>query len=621
MKSLTDTLEQIKERYVELHTRKEDLFWITKMGLADDMLAARKAMSEAEIAWNRFLQDPARLASLKELEARSGAAADRERRVLRGWIRMLAAHVIEEPEARKLSEEIVELESVLAEKRGGMRLGFTDPATGRFEPASSVRLALMMRTDPEEARRKAAFDALESVEGFVLDAGFLEIVRKRNQLGRMLGHEDYYAWRVAVVEGMTKRSLFDRLDALAARTAEKSRFEVAEFARRHGPGSRDPWNFGFLRSGELMREIDPYFRFEDALERWGRSFHALGVRYRGATLTLDLVDRKGKFENGFMHGPGLAFNDNGKWRPARVNFTANAVVGQVGSGLRAAETLFHEGGHAAHFANILSDAPCFSQEFAPTSVAYAETQSMFMDSLLGDADWRVRYARAADGRPMPLELIETALRERQPFRAWDTRAMLTVPFAERALYELPEEHLRPDRVLEEFRRIERELQDLSRGIRPVLAVPHLLAGESSAYYHGYVLAEMAVQQTRRFFRERDGFLTDNPKIGPDLARHYWAPGNAASFDETLESLTGRPLAPDALIDACNLGTDEAIAEARAAVDRITSVPPPEGRVDLDATIRVVHGRETVATTEAGDFEQACEDFAGFIGRLEAAAAT
>ncbi|MBN1238412.1 MAG: peptidase M3 [Gammaproteobacteria bacterium] len=617
--TLAGTLDQLKQHYVELHTRKEDLFWITKMGLADDMAAARRAMAEAEIAWNRFLQEPARLAALRELEAR-GAGDARDVRVLRGWIRMLAAHAIEDPDARRLSEEIVELEAALAEKRGAMKLGFTDPATGEHVPASSVRLALMVRTDPDEARRKAAFDGLASIEPYVLDAGFLDVVRKRNALGRMLGHEDYYAWRVAVVEGMTKRSLFARLDALAARTADKSRAEVHAFAERHGPGSREPWNFGFLRGGALMRDIDPYFGFGAALERWGRSFHALGVRYRGATLTLDLVDRPGKYENGFMHGPGPAFFDGGQWRPARVNFTANAVVGQIGSGLRAAETLFHEGGHAAHFANILSDAPCFSQEFAPTSVAYAETQSMFMDSLLGDADWRVRYARDRQGRPMPLELIESAVREQQPFRAWDVRAMLTIPFAERALYELPDDELHPERVLREFRRIERELQDLTAGIRPVLAVPHLLAGESSAYYHGYVLAEMAVQQTRSFFLERDGYLTDNAKIGPDLAEHYWAPGNAAPFDDTLRSLTGRPLEPDALVDACNLGTDDAIRAARAAADRAREVPPAQEPVDLEATIRVVHGRDTVATTEAGGFDAACRDFAAFIERLEQQAA-
>lgn len=41
-----------------------------------------------------------------------------------------------------------------------------------------------------------------------------------------------------------------------------------------------------------------------------------------------------------------------------------------------------EAGHAAHFANIVQPSPLFAQERAPTSVAYAENQSMFLDSLV-----------------------------------------------------------------------------------------------------------------------------------------------------------------------------------------------------------------------------------------------
>ncbi|MFW6051749.1 MAG: M3 family metallopeptidase [Myxococcota bacterium] len=618
MGSVTSLLEALKARFVELHAEKEDLFWVTKMGLHADVAAARRAASQAEIAYNRFLQDPEHLAGLRRAAA-DPERTDDERRLLGGWIATFEANVIEDPEARKLAEAIVEREAELERERQAMPLGYVDPATGERVPASSVRLALMMRSDPDEARRRTAFEGLRSIEPFVLERGFLELVRMRNRLARTLGHPDFYAWRLAVVERMDKARLFGILEDLATRTAEGARAQLAAFARRHGPGALEPWNFPYLRSGRVTREMDPYFRLEAALERWGRAFHALGVRYRGATLTLDLLDRPGKYENGFMHGPGLAFFDGGRWRPARINFTANAVVGQPGSGLRATETLFHEGGHAAHFANILADAPCFSHEFAPTSVAYAETQSMFMDSLLGDAAFRTRYATDAAGRPMPMELAEQAIEERQPFRGWEVRAMLTVPFAERALYELPDDELQPERVLEMFRRIERELQGLEAGVRPVLAVPHLLAGESSAYYHGYVLAEMAVHQTRRFFLERDGHLVDNPAIGSDLAEHYWKPGNAVSFDDTLRSLTGSPLTADALVAECNRTVDQAVADAREGVARQRTVPdaPAASGVRLDAHIRVVHGPETVAEAQDGTFGEACERFAGFIRSLEA----
>src|SRR5262249_42858533 len=149
--------------------------------------------------------------------------------------------------------------------------------------------------------------------------------------------------------------------------------------------------------------------------------------------------------------------------------------------------------------------------------------------------------------------------------------------------------LNPDRVLAMLRAIETETQGLSSAPRPVLAVPHLLAGESSAYYHAYVLAEMAVHQTRAFFLQRDGHLTDNPRIGPDLAQAYWAGGNKLTPDQTLVALTGKPLSADALVAVSNRSVDEALAEARQGWEAAKTRPAWKGEVDLGATIRIVHG--------------------------------
>jgi len=51
------------------------------------------------------------------------------------------------------------------------------------------------------------------------------------------------------------------------------------------------------------------------------------------------------------------------------------------------------------------EAPCFAQEFAPTSVWFAETQSMFLDSLLGDADFILRYAKNDSGDAIPYDVL------------------------------------------------------------------------------------------------------------------------------------------------------------------------------------------------------------------------
>ncbi len=610
-------LTGLNHAYARLHTGKEDAFWTQRMGLSDDPDAAQRDFDEKEIALQRFLQDPEQLGRVRsELDrAIARGATESEIVSLRGWIRTFEANAIEGAEARALAESIIAAEGRLTRARGDMNLGYAHPERG-FVRASSVSLGTMLRTEPDERRRRAAWDGLRSIEPFVIASGFLDVVRLRNRLGRALDAEDYYDWKVRRVEGMTKAEIFALLDDLERATRDRALASIRELEAAHGAASVTPWNVNFLVAGDVTLEQDPYFPFAEAIGRWGRSFAALGVDFAGAEIVLDLVDRRGKYENGFMHGPVVSWREDGNRHAARIQFTANAIPGMVGSGHRAMETLFHEGGHAAHFANVDMPAPCFGQEFAPTSVAFAETQSLFLDRLLGDADWQARYATDRAGRAMPWELIERGIRSRQPFAAWQIRSMLAVCYAERALYEIEDRNLTPERVLETLREVERRLLFIDEGSpRPALAVPHLLSGESSAYYHGYVLAQMAVEHTREFFVERYGHLVDNPRIGADLAQTYWRPGNSIPFAEAIEALTRRPLGATALAARVNRGTDETLDEARAAVARLADVPEHREPVRLGARLTIVHGRETVARLADGDFDAFAAAFARWIDSL------
>lgn len=608
-------LDDLNHGYERVHTAKEDAFWRAYMGTGDDPDAARKELDEKEIAWQGFLRDPAKLARVeKELADAKGAlaAGSEERVALEGWRATFAAHVIPSASARALADEIVEAEGRLARERAALQLT-CDDGGGTPRPASSVELGVKLASDPNEVVRRSAWEGLRSIEPHVLARGFLDVVRLRNRLGRELGGADYYDWKVKRVEGLSKAEVFAWLDELEARTRDAARRGLDALRAKHG-ARVTPWNARFLASGDVSNEQDPYFPFEKALERWGTSFSALGIRYRGAELVLDLVDRKGKYENGFMHGPVPAWREHGTLRPARIQFTANAIPGLVGAGRRATDTLFHEGGHAAHFANIDMPAPCFAQEYAPSSVAFAETQSMFLESLLRDADWQTLHARDLAGNALPDALVEKAIERTQPLAAWGLRGMLAICFAERALYELDERELTAERVLAELRRVERELLFLDDGApRPTLSVPHLLSGESSAYYHGYVLAEIAVEETREHFEGRDGHLDGNARIGPDLERAYWRPGNSLSFGALIERLTGRPLSARALAERVNRTVDAALDEARAAIRAGRARGPGSGGVRLDAKLRVVDGRETIAEARTdGEFEAACRAFETWI---------
>ena len=219
-----------------------------------------------------------------------------------------------------------------------------------------------------------------------------------------------------------------------------------------------------------------------------RSYSAMKIGYCGATMTLDLLDRPKKYSNGFCHWPIPAWiKPDGAFQPSKTNFTSLADPSAIGSGLTALNTLMHEAGHAAHFANIKQPSPLFSQERSPTSVAYAENQSMFLDSLVDDSSWRARYARNLNGESIPFEIIEENIRSTHPYKVFSLRAMLCVSYFEKALYELPDEELTSKRIQELADEIEIQIQG-GLSARPLLSVPHLVSDEASCYYQGYTVS-------------------------------------------------------------------------------------------------------------------------------------
>ena len=615
MPSPRDLFDQLNTEYSAVHKTKEDLFWSTYMATSSD----DAGFARAEEAYKNFISDPDRLAGVRSaLASLPTTDADESTQALRqglqGWLALFECNIIDNDQARILMAELIQLEAALFTKRRDLVLQHLGES-GQLEAATLSTLATNMGTNPVKVARKSSHDAMMGLEHWVLGNGFLDIVKKRNAFARAQGFENYFDFKVQKNEGMTTTELFAILDDFEQRTRATNSRALDELAQKHGAEATQAWNLRYYISGDVTRKLDPYFSFAKSLQRWVESFRRLGISYRGATMQLDLLEREGKYQNGFCHGPiPTYFNNQGQWIAGQINFTANATPDQIGSGARAINTLFHEGGHAAHFANVTQNSPCFSQEFAPTSMAYAETQSMFCDSLINDADWLKRYGRNAAGDTIPDALIRAQIEATQPFAAYAERGILVVPFFERALYELPEAQLEPEQVLALARACEQRILGVPVGPRPLLAIPHLLNQESAAAYHGYLLANMAVYQTRAYFERRFGFLTDNPAIGPLLAKHYWGPGNGISHNDTLLSLTGEPFNAKYLADECNKTIDQAWKDAQKqmadAANRSYPTPP---NPDLDATIRIVHGAEVIADNQESD-QAMCDQFESWVGK-------
>ena len=585
--------------YLAVAEPKEDLYWSNYMGTSDKM----DELTEAETRYNHFISNPDRIAELREHIAAAEKLDESHQKDdllhgLQGWLSFFCVNAIESSRAREMEDQLVQDDSDMFERRKALTLHYKNDQGNSIE-ASTLVLSTNLLSCDDESVRKSSHDALLELERFVAGNGFIEMVKRRNAFARAQGYDNYFDYKVHKEERMSSEQLFAILDEFEEKTRGAQQRGFESLVARDGAHALKPQNLKYYSSGDSTQALDPYLPFSKSLQRWAESFGRMGVKFRDASLTLDLLDRKGKYENGFMHAPRVAWNRDGSWSPAQINFTSNANPAQVGSGSDGINTLFHEGGHAAHFSNITQNAPCFSQEFPPTAMSYAETQSMFFDSMLGDADWLKRYAKDRSGTEVPDDIIHKQIDSTQPFAAYLERGILIVPYYERSIYCADEEELSAEFLIAQARHWEKTILGLECAPRPTLAIPHLLDQAAACTYHGYLLANMAVYQTRAWFLREFGYLSDNPHIGELLSQHYWEPGNSVSHSDTLISLTGEGFSGQYLADYCNRSVEQAWQEAQAsmAAAKAREVPPAQS---LNATIRAVHGAEIIATNAASD---------------------
>lgn len=608
-------VDSFNHMYASRHYLFEEQFWGTKMALKGDFTAENLASTKKQL--EDFLSDDHTVEQAKQYRASLGENSD-VTKILDVIIRTCKTLP---PTAKVIRETTNELESQLEMMRNNMKLGYFDKTNDQFKEMSSVGLRNLMRTAKDESVRKAAYEGLRSVGPFVCANGFVEIVKKRNQLARELGFEDYYDYTVTQAEGFDKKTLFNILDTLEQGTRPLMVKARNELASRHGASALDPWNTSFCMAGSVVAKMDPYFPFAKAVERYLRSYAALNISYRGGTLNLDLLDRSKKYSNGFCHWPVPAWiKSDGTWQPAVANFTSLADPTAVGSGLTALTTLMHEAGHAAHFANIEQPSPLFSQERAPTSVAYAENQSMLLDSLVGDAAWRAIYARDVNGNPIPFDVIEEEIRATHPFAVFQLRGMLAVSYFEKALYELPDDQLTSESIQVLADEIERDIEG-GFSPRPLLSIPHLISDEASCYYQGYTLAEMSVHQTRDFLLKKYGYIVNNPNVGPTLRDAYWKCGNSKNFLEIVKDLTGHELTGDAWTAALQETVEDKVARQRKEYDDalVKGECQEFSEQSLDMIVRFVDGDTLIADSTDVGILGACKGFEDFVlARIQAA---
>lgn len=588
-------LEKINKKNVDLHKKYEDLFWVSYMGDHSVDEKKDKALAERdEFRANREITTKvSEFLKIKNLP-------DSIRESLRRWKLFFDKYQTPE-EVLDIKKKIDILESKINKNISNRKEGYIDPKSRKFVKASKGKMGMIKMVNPDESVRKACFEAMENLA--VQEVGdFVKLVTLRNDFSRKLGFVDFYAYKLMSEEGMKKEELFPIFNTIYEKT--KYAFKDIRDLEKKMPGLRKPWNFGFMLSGDFVKEEDPYFQFEDGLIRWGKSFSALGIDYAGGNLQLDLLDREGKYNNGFCHYPDLVWKNGNKLEKGSTNFTCNVVAGQIGSGMRGMVTLFHEGGHGADRLNSIQTESCMNMEYPPASTAWAETHSMFLDTLFSSIEWRTRYAKNQKGEPYPFDLFLRKLEKTFSVNPISMMSVIAVMEFERQVYESKD--LTEEKVLSISKKVFKKYFDESVDSYWLLGIPHIYSWESSCSYHGYGLAKLSLSQWRKYFYKKYGYIVDNPNVGKEMI-NVWKLGSTKTFPEMVKIATGKKLSPDAFIENATNSKQKIIKTAKERIERLKKVKEFNKPIDLKAQIKMVHGKEVIADNKKS-FEDMSEKY-------------
>jgi hypothetical protein len=223
-------------------------------------------------------------------------------------------------------------------------------------------------------------------------------------------------------------------------------------------------------------------------------------------------------------------------------------------------------------------------------------------------EWADRYAKNLAGESYPFDLFEREVKRLRPLSPLAMNGISSVMNFERAIYE--DKNLTEQKLIQHAKRTYKKFTDSSVPSVRLLSIPHIYSWESSCSYQGYGLAQLALTQWREYFYNKYGYIVDNPAVGKEM-KAVWRYGSAKSFPECVKLATGKKLSPAAFLKNVTASERTVLRRAKEKIARQRKVKMKTGPINLHATIKMVHGKEIIATNKRS-FEDMAQKYAAWL---------
>jgi hypothetical protein len=428
-----------------------------------------------------------------------GLAADGDPRVRELWRFACESHI-----GRLTREQ--------DERIAGLEAELTATVDGEEIPFRMLRPALA--NEPDRTRRERLEDAREDLAEEHLDPVYLEAIATAHDTAPELGASNYLE--------LYRQFGFD-LDPLAdrCRTFLGSTERVYEgaadrlFRERVGIGldAAERWDVARLFRAPVWDDAFPKERMLPALEA---TLADLGIDLRAQeNVHLDVEERPLKTPRAFC-------------MPIEVPQRVMLVMKPMG-GPDDWFALFHEAGHAEHFAHTSASLPVEARRLGDNAVT--EGWAMLLEHLVGEPAWLTRRLDV----PRP-----------EQFAAEQATLLLFMVrrYCAKLLYEV-ELHAAADVSALQPRYVELLADALK--IEPS-SVNYLSDVDPGFYASAYLRAWALEAQLRSHFRERFGNAWFTDRRAGSLLRELWFEGQGFNANELLDEVSGEEIDLEAVAD-------------------------------------------------------------------------
>lgn len=519
--TLQQFLEEQNKAIKDLHIANAETSWMAATTGEEEW---NRKTAEAETAYDLYLADPKRFQQVKTYLAQDDLTAI-ERRQLDSLYNGMVSNQVPEEDLK----EMVELSTELIAKFNTFR------ATIDGKPVSENDVREILIKSNDLADREEAWHASKQI-GKEVEEKLLILVKKRNEIARSLGYDNYHqmSFELQELDRDEVFSIFHKLKDLSDDPFREMKQEMdSELAERFGISIDElrPWHYAdpFFQEAPPMKELDldPFYDGKDLEKLTIATFDSMGMDITDMLSKSDMYPRDKKNQHAFCTDID---------REGDVRVLCNNVSTDYWS-----VTTLHEFGHAVYFKYVDRQLPFLLRTCAHTLTT--EAIAMLYGRFGKNPAWLQQFLGLEKAQVEELTpLIEKSLRRQMLIAG---RWIMTFTFFERELYENPDQDLN-----ELWWKIVKDVQFVNPPEN--VDYPHWAAKIHftlvPVYYQNYLLGELTTSQLQSYIEKNISTDLFTPEVGAYLVDEYFKPGALYPWNEKIEKATGEKLNPQYFID-------------------------------------------------------------------------